>query len=269
MGLQSKFEKLKELIKQYESVVIAYSGGVDSTFLAKVSTDILGNKALCVSAVSDTYTPKELEDSKCLAAKLKLNHRIIETNELADEAFASNPPDRCYYCKLELATRLTQIAASEGYNFVLDGSNQDDLSDFRPGAKAAQEKGIKSPLQEVGLTKSEIRELSREMGLSTWNKPSAACLASRIPYRTRITTHNLQRVYQSEQFLQSLGYSPVRVRDYNHTARIEISLDQFNKAITSDRTLITEKLQELGYIYVTLDLEGLVSGSMNKVLDKE
>ncbi|GAB4269383.1 ATP-dependent sacrificial sulfur transferase LarE [Thermincola ferriacetica] len=268
MAINNKLSELKNIVAAFDSAVIAFSGGCDSTLLAKVAHDVLGSKALAVTAVSPTYTQAEIEEAKKLADSLGLNHMIIYTNELENPDFVSNPPERCYYCKKELMSQLRELARSKNIEIILDGANADDRHDFRPGQKASKELGVRSPLQEVGLTKAEIRALSRELNLPTWNKPSLACLASRIPYGTKITRENLDRVGKSEEFLLSQGFVPVRVRDYGPTARIEILPDQFTSMI-SKKDVVLRKLKELGYIYITLDLAGFRSGSMNEVISKE
>ena len=261
----AKFEKLKTIIKDMKSVLIAYSGGVDSTFLAKVSSDILGEKCLAVLAESETYSVYEVEQAIKTAEDLKLKYMVIETKELEDKKFSDNPENRCYYCKKELFSKLIELAKENNIKYVADGTNCDDTSDYRPGRIAADELGVRSPLKEALLSKDEIRVLSRESGLSTWDKPSYACLASRFPYGTSITRESLKKVDIAEKFLKDLGFKQVRVRHYKDIARIEVEKKEMNK-IFEDGIMdkITGKLEELGYIYVTLDLKGYRTGSMNE-----
>jgi uncharacterized protein len=244
------------------SVLIAYSGGVDSTFLLQVAHDILGNKVLAITADSPTFPKEELRFAKRIACDLEVRHKIIRTHELKDEDFISNSTKRCYFCKKELFSRLKKIARIEKIRFVVDASNVSDKTDYRPGAKAKEELKIRSPLQEAGLNKDEIRILSKKLGLTTWNKPSLACLASRVPYGTKITTAVLSRINQAENILRAMGFPEVRLRHYNGLCRIEVNRDLVPKLIES-RTLVVEKLKKLGYNYITVDLEGYRSGSMN------
>jgi len=269
--LSEKIEELKRILHQLGGVVVAYSGGVDSTLLLKLCLDTLGHgRVLAVTATSETYPSQEVAAAVRTAELLGARHRLIETAELAVPAFAANPPDRCYHCKRELFTRLMQIAAAEGLSHVIDGANYDDLSDHRPGRRAAQELGVRSPLQEAGLTKSEIRTLSKELELPTWDKPSFACLASRFPYGTRITRDDLVRIDQAESFLRRLGIGQLRVRHHGPIARIEVEPGDIPLLIADGaRERIVAHLEELGYAYVTVDLAGYRMGSMNEVLPDE
>lgn len=264
----NKLEKLKELLQPLPGVVIAYSGGVDSTFLTIIAHEVLGERALAVTAVSPTYPEHQLSEAKGWAARFGINHTVITTNEFDEPNFILNPPERCYYCKISLFRELGKIAKEKGDWVILDGANIDDLADYRPGHRAAEELGVRSPLQEAGLTKSEIRDLSKEMALPTWDKPAYACLASRVPYGIRITPEILKRIDLAENFLTSLGLTQIRVRDHFPVARIEVGRAELDKA-WQNRETITGKLHQIGYPYVTLDLDGFRSGSMNEILKEK
>ena len=265
--LEQKLVELKQLLESIGSVVIAFSGGVDSTFLSKVAFDVLGDNALAVTATSATYPQAEFKEAKQLAKDIGIRHEIIVSEELDIPEFSSNPPNRCYYCKGELFSKLREIADQHRLTHIADGTNADDVYDHRPGLQAAAEQGVRSPLKESNLTKSDIRELSQRMNLPTWNKPSFACLASRFPYGSTITREKLTIVDEAEQFLRELGIQQFRVRHHDQIARIEISLEDMEKFISDGiREQIVEKFKELGYTYVTLDLSGYRTGSMNEVL---
>ncbi len=261
----NKLMQLKELLRALPGAVIAYSGGVDSTFLTVIAREVLGDRALAVTAVSPTYPEHQLSEAKEWAVRFGINHTVITTNEFDEPNFTENPPDRCYYCKMALFQELKKIAAAQGGWVLLDGANMDDLSDHRPGHRAAAELGVRSLLQEVGLTKQEIRDLSKEMSLPTWDKPAYACLASRVPYGNEITPEVLRRIDLAENFLTSLGLIQIRVRDHFPLARIEVSKTELGLA-WENREPISRKLHEIGYPYVTLDLDGFRSGSMNEIL---
>jgi uncharacterized protein len=264
----AKLENLKSIIKNTGGAVVAFSGGVDSTFLLKVAHDILGDKVLAVTANSETYPKRELEAAKAFALSLGIRHIVIETLELEIEGFADNPPDRCYYCKHELFSKLTEIAKANGIEYVFDGSNFDDRNDHRPGMRAAKQLGVVSPLKQAELTKDDIREISKEFGLSTWDKPSFACLSSRFPYGTKITPEKLVVIGAAEDYIRDLGFNELRVRHHDNIARIEIGKADLEKIIPyADK--IVEKVKSLGFLYVTLDLAGFKTGSMNYTLSED
>lgn len=265
--MTEKYERLKSTLAEMESVLVAYSGGVDSTFLMRVAHDILGDRAVAVLASSETYPASEIEDAKSLAAEMGVRLINIHTEELRNEEFARNSPDRCYHCKMELFSKLKQIAADEGLNYLLHGANADDLGDYRPGQRAAQELGARAPLQEIGFTKAEIRSLSEQLGLPTWDKPSFACLSSRFPYGTRITPGALTQIDASERLLHELGFRQVRVRHHGTIARIEVESSELDRLMQPEtRVRAVEGIKNAGYTYVTIDLEGYRTGSMNETL---
>jgi uncharacterized protein len=264
-----KMSRLREILSQMQNALVAYSGGTDSTFLLKVASDVLGGGVVAVTACSQTYPIRELEEAKKNARRLGVRHLIIETQELHNERFASNPPDRCYYCKRELFSKLWKTAKRSGLNYVLDGSNSDDVHDFRPGSRAGKELGVRSPLREAELTKDDIRLLSKKMGLPTWDKPAAACLASRLPYGCRVTPANLRRVAKAEDIIESLGIRQVRVRHHENIARIEVPPADFRKLLSRRASgRVVREIKRLGYQYVTLDIQGYRTGSMNDPLSK-
>lgn len=264
---EEKLNNLKEILLNLDSVLVAYSGGVDSTFLLKVCQDVLKGEVLAVIAKSPTYPLKELDSATEMARTLSVRYRIIDTNELERQHFVANSADRCYYCKNELFSRLKQIAAEDGLRNIADGSNYDDLNDHRPGTRAAAEFGVRHPLQEAKLTKEEIRLLSREMGLATWGKPSLACLASRFPYGTPITEEALITIDEAENYLHNLGVGQLRVRHYGTTARIEVDPEDMPLMCDKEnRQRIVRYFKGLGYRYITLDLAGYRTGSMNEGL---
>lgn len=262
----NKLTDLIEILKDMQSAVLAYSGGVDSTFLLK-TLQLSDIKAIAVTAVSEATPHNDLLNAKAMAAEIGIEHRIIETEELSIEEFVNNAPDRCFFCKDELFRKLTDIASTEGYKFVLDGSNMDDTTDYRPGRRAAMKYNVRSPLIEAGLSKIELRELSKQLGLTTWDRPSSPCLSSRFPYGQRITKEALRRVEKAEDFLKALGFREVRVRDHDSIARIEVGEDEIELLlIPGKRRVISETLKTLGYKFVALDIEGYKSGSMNRMI---
>jgi len=269
-ALQEKYERLKDALRQMGSALVAYSGGADSTFLMKVARDVLGNRAVAVLADSEIHPPSETEAARELARALGFRLIDIHTDELSNPAFARNDPDRCYHCKIELLRKLKQIAAEEGLGWVAHGANADDLHDYRPGQKAAEELAVRAPLQEAGLTKAEIRSLSKQLGLPTWDKASSACLASRLPYGMQITPQALRQIDEAEKLLRSLGFQQVRVRHHGTVARIEIEAEELPRLLSPDlRKLVADRLKGLGYLYVTVDIEGYRTGSMNAVLQTQ
>ncbi|MGK7955060.1 MAG: ATP-dependent sacrificial sulfur transferase LarE [Crocosphaera sp.] len=263
--LTDKLTQLKTIFTEMERALIAYSGGIDSTLVAKVAYDVLGDRALAVTAVSPSLLPEELEDAKIQAASIGIAHELVNTHEMDNPNYTSNPVNRCYFCKSELHDTLKPLALKRGYPYVVDGVNTDDLQDYRPGIQAAKERGARSPLAEVGITKLEVRQLSQGLGLAWWDKPAQPCLSSRFPYGEAITVEKLQRVGRAEIYLRNLGYHNLRVRSQGDTARIELPPEQIKEFVaTTDLNQLVAKLQALGFIYVTLDLEGYRSGKLNQ-----
>jgi uncharacterized protein len=268
MNLKKRLTRLEDMIRGYKSCLVAFSGGVDSTFLLKVASRVLPRRnILAVTASSPTYPKEELLFSKGVTRALRVRHKVIKTGELKDTRFVHNPPDRCYFCKRELFGRLKKIARQERLNFVVDASNVDDKIDYRPGNKAKRQLGVSSPLEEAQLSKEDIRKLSRGLNLSTWDKPALACLASRIPYGIKIDPQLLARINEAEAYLRSAGFKQVRLRHHNSLCRIEVLKKDIPKLINK-RVSIIRRLKRLGYSYVTVDLEGYRSGSLNEVIKR-
>lgn len=266
---KQKLNQAKNIVKKLGKVVIAFSGGVDSSLLLKLSLEVLGKEnVLAVIASSPTFPKEELKEAVNLAKNMDAPFLIIETSELKNPEFRKNPPDRCYYCKRELFSSLQKIAAEKGFKKILDGSNADDLKDFRPGRKAAREFSVGSPLAEAGLRKKEIRELAKLLGLPNHQKPAFACLASRFPYHQPLSLKELKKVAKAESYLRSLGFSQLRVRHHQETARIEVEEEEILRFLRDSglRKKVSAYFKKLGFTFVALDLEGYQGGSLNKLL---
>lgn len=263
--IQMKVASLKKSLQEMGSVIVAYSGGIDSTLMLKVAHDTLGERAVGITAVSASMPETEKEEAESIAREIGARHEWITSRETEDSRYLRNAPDRCFFCKSDVYDRLEVYAREHGYSFVVDGTNADDAGDHRPGRQAAAEHGVRSPLLEAGLTKEEIRLLARQYGLPNWDKPAAACLASRVPYGTLITLPILSQIEKAELKLRQMGFRQLRVRHHDQIARIELEEENFAK-VMEQRSEIVRALKEIGYAYVTLDLAGFRSGSMNEVL---
>jgi pyridinium-3,5-biscarboxylic acid mononucleotide sulfurtransferase len=264
---EGKIERLRDTIKFFDSAIVAFSGGVDSVFLARIAGESLKGSILLVTVASSTYPGTELDESKRIAVMLGLPQRIVESEELDIPGFSDNGPDRCYFCKKALFSHMRGIAESEGFNVVLDGANADDRNDYRPGARATKELGIRSPLAEVGFTKNEIRECSRALGLPTAEKPALACLASRFPYGENITREKLRRVEETEKTLHDLGFTQLRVRSHGDLARIELTENEIESG-WKKRAALENACKNAGFIFVAIDTQGYRTGAMNESLHR-
>lgn len=262
-----KLENLKDIISNYKKLVVAFSGGVDSTFLLKIASMVLRDNVIAVTVMGQIHPRWEIEESRALADEIGVKQEIIDIDILSDEKIASNPPDRCYYCKIRVFSIIKEVAKRYDIDTIADGSNADDVTDYRPGMRALEELGIVSPLKEADLTKLEIRRLSKELGLRTWDKPALACLATRVPYGERLTQNILLQIDKGENTLRRLGFRQVRLRHFGNLAKIEVLPEDMERLLKS-REDIVKYLKEIGYSYITMDLEGYKTGSMNIGIEK-
>jgi pyridinium-3,5-biscarboxylic acid mononucleotide sulfurtransferase len=267
--LQKRLTELEEILLPYKSALVAFSGGVDSSLALAVAARALPkHRVLAVTSNNETYLPSELDLAREFAESLGVEHLVVNTRELDDPNYASNPTNRCYFCKSTLYTDLAKLAEDRGYACVVDGANKDDEGDYRPGRKAAKELGVVSVLSEAGMTKTDVRELAKYLGLPTWDKPALACLSSRFPYGQEITPEKLSQVARAEEFLRREDFKQVRVRHHGEIARLEIGPDELERAFAM-REKISAELLDAGFLYVTLDLAGYKSGSLNRALKKD
>jgi pyridinium-3,5-biscarboxylic acid mononucleotide sulfurtransferase len=265
--VEDKLSQLQGLFAEMGQALIAYSGGIDSTLVAKIAYDVLGDRALAITAVSASLLPEDLEDAQIQAAEIGIAHELVSTDEMSNPNYTSNPINRCYFCKSELHDTLKPLALERGHPYVVDGVNADDLTDYRPGIQAAKERGARSPLAEVGVSKLEVRQMAKLLGLPRWDKPAQPCLSSRFPYGEEITIAKLQRVGRGERYLRQLGLKNLRVRSEGDTARIELPPELIKEfVLTANLPLLVESFQSYGFTYVTLDLEGFRSGKLNQGL---
>jgi uncharacterized protein len=266
---EKKEAALRGLMRRMEKVLVAYSGGVDSSYLALIASEELGSNALCVTGISPSVSDRQRREAERIARDFKFNYQTLFTEEFSDPNYTANPSNRCYYCKSELYGKLEKLAAQKNIKFILDGTNADDTGDHRPGRAAAAEKGVRSPLVEVGLTKEEIRFLSKRLDLPTWDKPASPCLSSRIAYGIPVTIERLSKVEKGEEILRSLGFTEFRVRLHGELVRLEITPAEMPRALEMEMAgLLAERFSRLGFKYVTLDLKGYRSGAMNEILNK-
>jgi uncharacterized protein len=262
---ESRRERCADIIRGAGRVVVAFSGGIDSTLVAKVAREMLGDEAIAATAVSPSLAKADLEEARALATAIGIEHRLIESAETEKAEYQKNGPDRCYFCKDTAYDLFTALAKAEGFSAVLDGTNADDTGDHRPGRRAAREHGVLSPLQEAGLTKAEVREWARDLGLANWDKPANACLSSRVPFGMEVTPRKLAQIEAAESALRAFGFRQCRVRHHGQVARVEIESDQMELAFAR-RIEMAHVLKAAGFLYVSLDLEGFRSGSLNAAL---